>query len=116
MCLPLAAMCCSALHILPAMLGLSRLAAFVAIAAQIAGLVLALRTPLDNQGFVGKAMWAVLAQFVALPSAGIGLIAAVCFRLFGRGREEPGSLRFPGVLNAAGLIPVSVIYLKLRYG
>ena len=98
------------------MIGLSRLAACVAVAAQCAGLVLALLTPLDNQGFVGKAMWAVFAQFVALPSAGIGLIAAVCFRLFGRGREEPGSLRFPGVLNAAGLIPVSVIYLKLRYG
>jgi len=98
------------------MIGLSRLAAFVATAAQIAGLILAQLTPLDNQGFVGKAMWAVLAQFVALPSAGIGLIAAICFRLFGRGREEAGSLRFLVALNAAGLIPVSVIYLKLRYG
>jgi hypothetical protein len=98
------------------MIGLSRLAANVAIAAQCAGLVLAFLTPLDNQGFVGKAMWAVLAQFVALPSAGIGLIAALCCRRFARGKEEPGRLTCSLTLNAAGLIPVSVIYLKLRYG
>lgn len=54
----------------PDMIGLSRLAASVAIASQCAGLVLAVLTPLDNQGFVGKAMWAVFAQFVALPSGG----------------------------------------------
>jgi hypothetical protein len=64
----------------------------------------------------GKAMWAVFAQSVALPSAGIGLISAICFRLFARGKEEPESLRFSLIFNAAGLIPVSVIYLKLRYG
>jgi hypothetical protein len=98
------------------MIGLSRLAACVAIAAQCAGLVLALLTPLDNQGFVGKAMWAVFAQFVALPSAGIGLMSAICSRLLARGKEEPRSLTSSLTLNAAGLIPVSVIYLQLRYG
>jgi len=109
-------MCCSAIHTFSDMIQLSRLAAFLAIAAQIAGLAHALITPLDNQGFVGEGLFVALTLFVALPSAGIGLIAAICFRLFGRGKDDPRSVRLSVLLNAVGLIPLSAIYLKLRYG
>lgn len=82
-----------------------------ALGIQIAGLAAAVLTPYDNQGAVGKALMALLTQFVAVPAALTGLVHSIV----GRWRSHGFSKRLAFGLGAsiAGMIPLALVYVKV---
>jgi hypothetical protein len=84
---------------------------FGALVAQILGLLIAIATPYESQGAVGKAFAAIFTQFAAIPLGVLGLILALAVRYF-EGRFSKSNL-FGMAAAIAGLVPLSMVYVSV---
>lgn len=81
----------------------------LALGIQVVGLVVAMRTPYDNQGAVGKALVAFLTQVPAIPTALTGLVLSIVGHCRGSNKRLGVGL----VASIAGLIPLALLYVKI---
>jgi hypothetical protein len=86
---------------------------FIAVLAQLIGILVAQRTPIDNQGYVAKTFAVFGVQAFAVPVALIGLIVGVVGMLNRSHLDRRIALGWGIALCIVGLIPMGLVYIKL---